>query len=161
MPPSQPPPWTGEEPRLPPRPRGGLGWGLCLNLTAKTLITLLELLHFAQWGFGRKQQHARVEGYRQPHRHRDKVNCRNPTHAEGDWYSCLDGSGVGHAGEVAGYRFSMSVSVTRRVLQTLTSVQSLLHESTLQSGLARGYPESPARNSRTTRSVRCWKCFQC
>jgi hypothetical protein len=39
MPPSQPPPWTGEEPRLPPRPRGGLGWGLCLNLTAKTLIS--------------------------------------------------------------------------------------------------------------------------
>jgi hypothetical protein len=38
MPPSQPPPWTGEESRLPPRPRGGLGWGLCLNLTAKTLI---------------------------------------------------------------------------------------------------------------------------
>jgi len=38
MPPSQPPPWTGEEPRLPPRPRGGLGWGRCLNLTAKTLI---------------------------------------------------------------------------------------------------------------------------
>jgi transposase len=39
MPPSQPPPWTGEEPRLPPRPRGGLGWGRCLNLTAKTLTT--------------------------------------------------------------------------------------------------------------------------
>ena len=37
-PPSQPPPWTGEEPRLPPRPRGRLGWGLCSNLTAKTLI---------------------------------------------------------------------------------------------------------------------------
>jgi len=38
MPPSQPPPWTGEEPRLPPRPRGGLGWGRCLNLYAKALI---------------------------------------------------------------------------------------------------------------------------
>jgi len=38
MPPSQPPPWTGEESRLPPRSRGGLGWGRCLNLTAKTLI---------------------------------------------------------------------------------------------------------------------------
>ena len=38
----------------------------------------LELLHFAQRGFGGEQQHARVEGYRQPHRHRDKVNCRNP-----------------------------------------------------------------------------------
>ena len=30
-----PPPYTGEE--LPSRARGGLGWGLCLNLTAKTL----------------------------------------------------------------------------------------------------------------------------
>jgi len=38
MPPSQPPPWTGEEPRLPPRSRGGLGWGRCLNLYAKALI---------------------------------------------------------------------------------------------------------------------------
>jgi hypothetical protein len=35
LPPSYPPPYTGEE--LPPRVRGGLGWGLCLNLTAKTL----------------------------------------------------------------------------------------------------------------------------
>jgi hypothetical protein len=25
--PSSPPPWTGEEPALPPRPRGGSGWG--------------------------------------------------------------------------------------------------------------------------------------
>jgi hypothetical protein len=33
--PSQPPPWTGEEPRLPPCPRGGLGWGArYLNLYA-------------------------------------------------------------------------------------------------------------------------------
>ena len=38
MPTSQPPPWTGEEPRLSPRPRGGLGWGRCLNLYAKALI---------------------------------------------------------------------------------------------------------------------------
>jgi hypothetical protein len=29
----------GGEPRLPLRPRGGLGWGRCLNLYAKTLTT--------------------------------------------------------------------------------------------------------------------------
>jgi hypothetical protein len=45
MPPSQPPPWTGEEPRLPPRSRGGLGWGLCLNLTAKTLTHSISTPH--------------------------------------------------------------------------------------------------------------------
>jgi hypothetical protein len=45
-PPSQPPPWTGEEPRLPPRPRGGLGWGLCSNLTAKTLTNRASKVHY-------------------------------------------------------------------------------------------------------------------
>ena len=52
MPPSQPPPWTGEEPRLPPRSRGGLGWGLCLNLTAKTLISLPKALATLWQGAG-------------------------------------------------------------------------------------------------------------
>ena len=46
MPPSQPPPWTGEKPRLPPRSRGGLGWGLCLNLTAKTLTNRVSKVHY-------------------------------------------------------------------------------------------------------------------
>jgi hypothetical protein len=45
MPPSQPPPWTGEEPRLPPRPQGGLGWGRCLNLYAKALTNHRARVH--------------------------------------------------------------------------------------------------------------------
>jgi hypothetical protein len=41
--PSQPPPWTGEESRLPPRPRGGLGWGLCLIPIAEPEFTKVRM----------------------------------------------------------------------------------------------------------------------
>ena len=61
-PPSQPPPWTGEEPRLPPRPRGGLGWGRCLNLYARALISLSPNT------FPRKQSASRRSGGRGPSR---------------------------------------------------------------------------------------------
>ena len=46
--PSQPPPWTGEEPRLPPRPRGGLGWGQCSNLCAQVLANHRTKVHNKQ-----------------------------------------------------------------------------------------------------------------
>ena len=45
LPPSKPTPKTGEELGLPPRVRGGLGWGRCLNLCAKTFTNRVDKVY--------------------------------------------------------------------------------------------------------------------